>query len=98
MTLCRTLAAIVHECACLQALVAVGTAIVGLSGNVCKSDDSYARNAPVGNILVILAQLIAAIQMVIEEKFIGNHKVVHLEFEARLHRQYRRGPKFWTYG
>jgi hypothetical protein len=58
-----------------QVLVVAGTAIVGTSDTVCKGGKSDARNPAAGNILVIIAQLIASIQMVIEEKFIGGFKV-----------------------
>lgn len=62
-------------------LVVIGTAIVGSefaicppkAGNKCKGavEGDADKNAITGNIIVILAQIIVATQMVVEEKFIG---------------------------
>lgn len=60
-------------------LVVVGTAVVGMAGLVCKSDGGGARNQAVGNLLVVLAQIVVSVQMVIEEKFIGGHKIPALQ-------------------
>jgi hypothetical protein len=69
------------------AFVLVGTAVVGASSFVsaCKDScagsagDSGSSKAMVGNILIILAQIIVATQMVVEEKFIGGYDIPALE-------------------
>jgi hypothetical protein len=61
--------------ASLQLCVVVGTAIVGMATMVCKSKEDPAKNPAVGNLLVILAQIIVSVQMVVEEKFIGGYSV-----------------------
>jgi len=60
-------------------LVVVGTVVVGMAGLVCKADDGDARNPGVGNLLVVLAQLVVSVQMVIEEKVIGGYKIPALQ-------------------
>jgi len=59
--------------------VLVGLAIVGLSSALGGSDGSNAPNAVLGDILVIVAQLIVSVQMVVEEKFIGGYNVPALQ-------------------
>lgn len=68
------------------ALVIGGTAIVGAQGSVCPSAPDTScpagaenNNATVGNILIIVAQIIVAIQMVLEEKFIAGYDVPALQ-------------------
>jgi hypothetical protein len=59
-----------------MALVLVGTAAVGTSSFVCKDDSSTgARNPTVGNILIIVAQVVVAVQVVVEEKFISGYNI-----------------------
>ena len=56
-------------------LVLVGTLIVGLQSYVCGSgggSDSSSSRAMIGNVLIIAAQVIVAVQMVVEEKLIGD--------------------------
>lgn len=64
-------------------LVLVGTIAVGLQSYVCKEDGggTSATNgrAMTGNILIILAQLIVATQMVVEEKFLSAYEVPPLQ-------------------
>jgi len=70
-------------------LVLAGTAIVGAQGKVCPTQDSggcsqlvtgsSGNSATVGNILIIVAQLIVAVQMVVEEKFISGYNVPALQ-------------------
>ena len=55
-------------------LVVIGTGIVGAQSLVCKADTpatTTGGSAMLGNVLIIVAQLIVATQMVVEEKFIG---------------------------
>lgn len=59
--------------------VVVGTAIVGMATMVCKSKEDPAKNPAVGNLLVILAQIIVSVQMVVEEKFIGGYSIPALQ-------------------
>jgi len=58
--------------------IIVGTFIVGLS-SVIYGHDSSAKNPLLGDVLVIIAQLAAATQMVVEEKFIGKYNVPPLQ-------------------
>jgi len=60
-------------------LIVVGTAIVGVSSIVNHDDKSTAPNPLLGDILVVGAQLVAAVQMVVEEKFIGKYNVHPLQ-------------------
>lgn len=61
-------------------LVISGTIVVGLNLFICKSgDSSSAPNPALGNLLIVLANLIAAFQMVIEEKFISGYDVPALQ-------------------
>jgi len=71
-------------------LVIGGTAIVGTQSKICPVADPSgtcpnAQNASgpsmatIGNILVIVAQFIVAVQMVVEEKFIGGYDIPALE-------------------
>jgi drug/metabolite transporter (DMT)-like permease len=63
-----------------MALVLVGTAAVGTSSFVCKDDSSTgARNPTVGNILIIVAQVVVAVQVVVEEKFISGYNIPALQ-------------------
>lgn len=63
-------------------LVMAGTAIVGTAGKVCSSGDSSSTDvskATLGNILIIIAQLIVACQMIVEEKFIDGYDIPPLQ-------------------
>lgn len=59
-------------------LIIIGTFLVGLS-SVLHQKGAKAPNPLLGNILVVSAQLVAATQMVLEEKFIGRYNVNPLE-------------------
>jgi hypothetical protein len=67
------------------AFVLAGTAVVGASSFVCKdscsssSGGSADSKAMVGNVLIILAQIIVATQMVVEEKFIDGYDIPPLQ-------------------
>jgi len=63
-------------------LVMTGTAIVGTAGLVCSdgsSGSSDTSKATLGNILIIIAQLVVACQMVVEEKFIDGYDIPPLQ-------------------
>jgi len=60
-------------------LIVIGTAIVGLSSIINHDDKSTASNPLLGDIFVVSAQLVAAVQMVVEEKFIGQYDVHPLQ-------------------
>ena len=66
-------------------LVLLGTLAVGLSSVACKdacdSSSSSAQDskAMVGNVLIIVAQVIVAVQMVVEEKLIGGYDIPPLQ-------------------
>jgi len=63
-------------------LVIGGTAIVGAQSSICpvaSSGCTPSSNATLGNILIILAQIIVAVQMVVEEKFISGYNVPALQ-------------------
>jgi len=67
--------------------VIVGTVLVGLQSKICPAAAGAACSAPasalslstVGNILIIAAQFIVAVQMVVEEKFIGGYDIPALQ-------------------
>eukprot|EP00026_Physarum_polycephalum_P008817 Phypoly_transcript_08918.p1 GENE.Phypoly_transcript_08918~~Phypoly_transcript_08918.p1 ORF type:complete len:380 (+),score=54.06 Phypoly_transcript_08918:171-1310(+) len=58
-------------------LIVIGTFIVGLS-SVLHDTGKY-KNPLLGDILVVAAQVVAAVQMVLEEKFIGKYNVHPLQ-------------------
>ncbi|XP_071945639.1 solute carrier family 35 member F6-like isoform X2 [Antedon mediterranea] len=61
-------------------LVLVGLALVGVADIVFKEEDSKdLNNIITGDLLIIMAQVITAIQMVIEEKFLSKHKIPALQ-------------------
>jgi drug/metabolite transporter (DMT)-like permease len=69
-------------------LVIGGTALVGTQSKICPEADgatcpaaenSHTSMATIGNILIIVAQFIVAIQMVVEEKFISGYDVPALQ-------------------
>jgi drug/metabolite transporter (DMT)-like permease len=66
-----------------MALVMVGTAVVGTASKVCSAGDaansSGASKAVLGNILIIVAQVIVAVQMTVEEKFIDGYQIPPLQ-------------------
>jgi len=61
--------------------VLVGTAIVGTASYVCGSGASAAdaSKAALGNTLIVIAQVIVAVQMVVEETFIEGYDVPALQ-------------------
>jgi len=61
-----------------MASIIAGTAVVGLS-SVLYGSHSGAPDPLLGDVLVIVAQLVAATQMVVEEKFIGKYNVPPLQ-------------------
>lgn len=58
--------------------IIVGTLLVGLS-SVLHTSESGAPNPLLGDALVIIAQVVAATQMVVEEKFVGKYNVPPLQ-------------------
>ena len=69
------------------ACVIVGTVLVGLQSKICPAAAGAVCTAPasalslstVGNILIVAAQFIVAVQMVVEEKFIGGYDIPALQ-------------------
>lgn len=61
-------------------LVIVGLAFVGISDIMTMEDADNSRNSIItGDLLIIFAQVIAAAQMVIEEKFVAGHDIPPLQ-------------------
>jgi len=60
-------------------LVLLGLATVGLSSVLFGTSSENASNPLVGDIIIICAQVIVAIQMVVEEKFISKYNVPPLQ-------------------
>jgi len=60
-------------------LVLIGLALVGVASVIGGGSSSDAEHPLAGDILVIAAQLIAATQMVVEEKFISKYSVPPLQ-------------------
>lgn len=60
-------------------LVTIGTACVGASSLVCSGNKADAKDPLLGNILIVLAQIVVAVQMVVEEKLIGGHDIPALK-------------------
>lgn len=60
-------------------LVLAGAAIVGSATQVCKSSDSGGSNPALGNALIVAAQVIVAVQMVVEEKLLGSYDIPALQ-------------------
>lgn len=58
--------------------IIVGTLIVGVS-SVIYGSHTGAKNPLLGDIFVVAAQLVAATQMVVEEKFVGKYNVPPLQ-------------------
>jgi len=57
-------------------MVLCGTAVVGLDAVVNKQSSSVgASNPGLGNVLIVAAQVIVAVQMIIEEKFVGDKDI-----------------------
>lgn len=56
-------------------MVVLGTVVVGLESFVCSDSSSSASNPLLGNALIVAAQVVVAVQMVVEEKFIGGYDV-----------------------
>ncbi|XP_015172595.1 PREDICTED: solute carrier family 35 member F6 [Polistes dominula] len=60
--------------------VMIGLALVGLSDMMIKKDDDTSLNSILtGDLLIICAQVITAVQMVIEEKFIAGQDIPALQ-------------------
>jgi hypothetical protein len=59
--------------------VLAGLAFVGLSSVVDSSSDSNAPNPLLGDILIIVAQIVVSVQMVLEEKFVAKYNVPALK-------------------
>ncbi|KAF0974756.1 hypothetical protein FDP41_006230 [Naegleria fowleri] len=59
--------------------IVIGCVIVGLSSVLYKSESGTARSPLLGDVLVILAQILAAIQFVVEEKFFSRYEVAPLQ-------------------
>lgn len=55
--------------------VLCGLLCVGLAAFLNKSSDASAPNPILGDILIIAAQVVVAVQMVVEEKFLGRYNV-----------------------
>lgn len=65
-----------------MAFVLAGTAVVGSASVIpgCKgSNDASAPNPTVGNIIIVLSQIVVAVQMVVEEKFISGYDIPALQ-------------------
>lgn len=62
-------------------LVLVGAAIVGLASVLFgKSDDSKdSSKVLLGNVIIIVAQIVVAVQMVVEEKFLTGYRIPALQ-------------------
>lgn len=59
-----------------------GTALVGAATYICpapKTGSNADANATLGNILVIVAQVVVAVQMVVEEKILGSYNIPALQ-------------------
>lgn len=60
--------------------VITGLVVVGLSDFVTKSESSHGRNSMItGDLLIVIAQVITATQMVVEERFVTSRNVSPLE-------------------
>jgi len=60
--------------------IITGLAVVGLSDIIFNHDDNFIRNNVItGDLLIIMAQIISATQMVYEEKFVNKHNVPALQ-------------------
>jgi drug/metabolite transporter (DMT)-like permease len=63
-----------------MSLVLTGTMIVGVASVLYPDGNtSSASNPLLGDIIIILAQIVAAVQMVVEEKLIGGHGIPALQ-------------------
>ena len=60
-------------------LVLIGTAIVGYASISGGHATEAAKNPILGDALIIIAQVVTAIQMVVEEKFVGGYNVSALQ-------------------
>jgi drug/metabolite transporter (DMT)-like permease len=60
-------------------LVLIGLLCVGLAAFFSGSSGSSAPNPVLGDLLIIAAQVVVAIQMVVEEKFLGQYEVPALQ-------------------
>eukprot|EP00055_Hartaetosiga_balthica_P009926 m.40880 g.40880 ORF g.40880 m.40880 type:complete len:379 (+) comp6957_c2_seq1:53-1189(+) len=55
--------------------VLIGLVCVGLAAMLGGSSGTQARNPLIGDVIIICAQVIVAVQMVVEEKFVGKYEV-----------------------
>jgi len=62
-------------------LVLIGVAIVGMATMIVSSDDDSHSTGEqmLGNGIIIAAQMVTAVQMVVEEKFVGNQNIPALQ-------------------
>eukprot|EP00293_Proteomonas_sulcata_P001395 CAMPEP_0184326720 /NCGR_PEP_ID=MMETSP1049-20130417/142708_1 /TAXON_ID=77928 /ORGANISM="Proteomonas sulcata, Strain CCMP704" /LENGTH=367 /DNA_ID=CAMNT_0026648925 /DNA_START=51 /DNA_END=1154 /DNA_ORIENTATION=+ len=60
-------------------LVTLGACLVGISALEVNDDGPKPSNPILGNILIVSAQVVVAIQMVVEEKFLGRYKINALQ-------------------
>ncbi|EFC46438.1 predicted protein [Naegleria gruberi] len=60
-------------------LILVGCVIVGLSSYLYAEDSGASRNAWLGDLFVVLAQILAATQFIVEEKFFSRYDVAPLQ-------------------
>ena len=56
-------------------LVLCGTAVVGLDSVIYPQSSATASNPALGNVLIVAAQVVVAIQMIVEEKFVGDRDI-----------------------
>ena len=56
-------------------LVLGGTAVVGLDDVLHPQTSASASNPPLGNLLIVVAQVIVAVQFVLEEKFVSSQNI-----------------------
>lgn len=71
---------VIHFCGCL--LVMLGLVAIGLANVLIKTKGDGNSNAPnplLGDILVVLAQLVAAVQMVVEESLFKRYSIPALQ-------------------
>lgn len=61
-------------------MVILGLAVVGSADFFTQTDDKHARNDVItGDLLIIIAQIIIAVQMVVEEKFVSGLDIPPLQ-------------------
>lgn len=61
-------------------LVILGLSVVGSADFLTQTDDTHSRNDIItGDLLIIIAQIIIAVQMVVEEKFVSGLDIPPLQ-------------------